>query len=156
MRRGITLYEVVVALVIFAAAMAAISEAISTGMRAAVQSRLQSQAILLCQSKMGEVLAGAVPRQSTGDSAFTDPGLDGWKWGLSVKPGPHTGLLDVEVDVNYRLAGNSVDASFALERLVRDPSAFANSNTEAIANAAATALRNAQQLQQQNQQSGTN
>ena len=61
MRRGITLYEVVIALVIFSGSVAAISEAVSTGMRAAVQSRLQSQAILLAQSKMQEVIAGSFP-----------------------------------------------------------------------------------------------
>jgi type II secretion system protein I len=153
MRRGITLYEVVVALVIFAGAMAAISEAVSTGMRAAVQSRLQSQAILLCQSKMGEVISGVVPPQSQAESAFPEPQLQGWKWGLSVKPGPHTGLLLVEVDVAYRLAGDSVDASFSVARLVRDQSAFTSSTTAAIADAAKTALQQAQQNQQQTQQS---
>ena len=61
MRRGITLYEVVIALVIFSGSIAAISEGVSTGVRAALQSRLQSQAILLCESKMGEVMAGVVP-----------------------------------------------------------------------------------------------
>jgi type II secretion system protein I len=152
MRRGITLYEVVVALVIFAGSMAAISEAISTGVRAALQSRLQSQAILLCQSKMGEVIAGAVPRQSMAEAAFQEPYLQGWKWSLSVKPGPHTGLLLVEVDVAYRLAGNSVDGSFSLARLVRDQTAFASSASAAATENAANAAAAAQQLQQTPQQ----
>jgi type II secretion system protein I len=152
MRRGITLYEVVVALVIFAGAMAAISEAVSTGVRAALQSRLQSQAILLCQSKMGEVLAGAVPRQSMAEAAFVEPYLQGWKWSLSVKPGPHTGLLLVEVEVDYRLASNSVDGSFSLARLVRDQTAFASSASAAAAENAANAAAAAQQLQQTPQQ----
>jgi len=156
MRRGITLYEVVIALVIFSGAMAAISEGISTGVRAALQSRIQSQAILLCQSKMGEVIAGVVPHTSVGESAFTEPQLEGWKWGLSVKPGPHTGLLLVEVDVTYRLAANSVDASFSLERLVRDQSAFVTSETAAIANAQKQALEQAQQTQQAQQSSQQN
>jgi general secretion pathway protein I len=156
MRRGITLYEVVIALVIFAGAMAAISEGVSTGVRAALQSRLQSQAILLCESKMGEVIAGVVPRSSVGESAFTEPQLEGWTWGLSVKPGPHTGLMLVQVDVAYRLAGESVDASFSMERLVRDPSAFVTSETAVIANNQAQALQQAQQLQQQQQSSQQN
>ncbi len=130
--------------------MAAISEAVSTGMRAAVQSRLQSQAILLCQSKMGEVLSGVVPPQSLAESAFPEPQLQGWKWGLSVKPGPHNGLLLVDVDVAYRLAGDSVDASFSLERLVRDQSAFATSTTADVANAANTAAQQVQQSPQSN------
>ena len=93
---------------------------------------------------MGEVLAGVVPPQSLAESAFTEPQLQGWKWGLSVKPGPHTGLLLVEVDVAYRLAGESIDSSFSLERLVRDQSAFATSTTTAIQNAANTAAQQTQ------------
>jgi general secretion pathway protein I len=154
MRRGITLYEVVIALVIFSGAIAAISQAVSTGMRAAVQSRLKSQAILLAQSKMQEVIAGVVPRQSVAESAFTEPQLDGWKWGLSVKPGPHTGVMLVEVEVTYQLSGPSIDGSFSMERLVRDPTAFVTSEAADIANAQATALLQAQQLQQQNSQTG--
>jgi general secretion pathway protein I len=153
MRRGITLYEVVVALVIFSGAVAAISEAVSTGVRAALQSRIQSQAILLCESKMGEVIAGVVPRSSMAESSFSEPQLEGWRWGLSVKPGPHTGIQLVEVDVSYRLAADSVDASFSLERLVRDPSAFVTSQTAALADAQKQALLQAQQTQQQTQQS---
>ena len=148
MRRGITLYEVVIALVIFSGSVAAISEAVSTGMRAAVQSRLQSQAILLAQSKMQEVIAGVVPRQSVAQSAFTEPQLEGWNWGLNVQPGPHTGLMLVEVEVNYQLGGPSINSSFSMERLVRDPSAFVTSETAEIANAQATALQQLQQLQQ--------
>lgn len=133
MRRGITLYEVVIALALFAGSVAAVSEAIATGARAALQSRLQSQAILLCESKMSEVLVGAVPSQSTSDAAFVEPWLEGWKWSLSVQAGPRTGLILVEVDVACRAASNSVDASFALTRLVRDQQAFATSATAAAA-----------------------
>lgn len=156
MRRGITLYEVVVALVIFAGAIAAISEGVSTGVRAALQSRLQSQAILLCQSKMGEVVAGAVPRSSMGETAFTESGLEGWTWALSVKPGPHTGVQLVEINVAYQPAANSVDASFSLERLVRDPAAFVTSETLAVQNAQKQALQQALQNQQQSQSSQQN
>lgn len=144
---GITLYEVVVALAIFAGSMAAISEAVSTGMRAALQSRLQSQAILLCETKMSEVLAGAVPRQSTGEAAFLEPQLDGWRWTVNVKPGPHTGLMLVEVEVAYRAVSSPADASFSVARLVRDPSAFASSTT--AANAATLAAKAAAQQMQQ-------
>jgi type II secretion system protein I len=155
MRRGITLYEVVIALVIFSGAIAAISEGVSTGVRAALQSRLRSQAILLCESKMGEVMAGVVPRSSAAESTFTEPQLQGWTWSLNVKPGPQNGLQLVQVDVAYKLSGDAVDASFSLERLVRDPSAFVTSETAVIANNQAQALQAAQQAAQ-NQSSGQN
>jgi general secretion pathway protein I len=159
MRRGITLYEVVIALVIFSGAMAAISEGVSTGVRAALQSRLQSQAILLCESKMGEVMAGVVPHSTTGETSFTEAQLQGWTWALNVKPGPQTGLMAVQVDVTYKLAGDSVDASFSLQRLVRDQSAFVTSETAVVATNQAQALQAAQSAaaqQQTGQSSGQN
>jgi general secretion pathway protein I len=157
MRRGITLYEVVIALVIFSGAVAAISEGVSTGVRAALQSRLQSQAILLCESKMGEVIAGAVPRSSTGETSFSEAQLQGWAWSLNVKPGQQNGMMAVQVDVTYKLAGDSVDASFSLQRLIRDQSAFVTSETAVIANNQAQALQSAQAAAaQQTQSAGQN
>lgn len=156
MRRGITLYEVVIALIIFTGAVAAISEGVSTGVRAALQSRLQSQAILLCESKMGEVMAGVVPRASTSETSYAEPQLQGWTWAVSVKPGPQNGLQLIQVDVAYKLAGDSVDATFSLSRLVRDPSVFITSETAVIANNQAQALQAAQQAAAAQQQSGQN
>jgi type II secretion system protein I len=144
-RRGITLYEVVLALAIFAGSVAAISQGIATGTRAALQSRLQSQAILLCETKMGEILAGVLPPTSTSGAAFLEPGLDGWQWSSMVTQGPRTGLMRVEVTVTCHRAAGSVDASFALIRLVRDQMAFVTSATEA-------ANQQQQQQQQQTQQ----
>jgi type II secretion system protein I len=137
MRRGITLYEVVLALAIFAGAMAAISQAIATGTRAALQARLQSQAMLLCESKMAEVVSGAIPPLSVAESPFEEEGLDGWTWSLIVGDGPRVGLVLVEVEVACRRVGDSVDASFSFSRLVRDPQALAASSN--VAAAASTA-----------------
>jgi general secretion pathway protein I len=146
MRRGITLYEVVLALAIFAGSMAAISQTIMTGTRAALQSRLQSQAILLSESKMGEIIAGLVPPRSAGGS-FAEPGLEGWTWNATVQPGPRAGIFSVEVTVARPSSGSGVDASFSLTRLVRDQLAFINSATQsAQADAAAKTT-----LQQQSQ-----
>ena len=132
MRRGITLYEVVLALAIFAGAMAAVSQVVATGARAALQARLQSQAILLCESKMGEVIAGVTQAQPISEATFaSDPTLDGWTWSLAVQPGPRTGVMSVAVSVACRRAGSQVDASFTMTRLVRDLTAFATSETQA-------------------------
>jgi hypothetical protein len=56
------------------------------------------------------------------------------------------------VEVDYRLASNSVDGSFSLARLVRDQTAFASSASAAAAENAANAAAAAQQLQQTPQQ----
>lgn len=130
-RRGITLYEVVIAIAIFAGAIAALSEALTTATRAALQSRLQSQAVLLCQTKMAEVVAGATPATSSGSVPFTDPGLEGWSWAVNVAPASHTGINQVEVIVSGPQSANSVDASFTMTRLLRDQQAFVTSATQA-------------------------
>ncbi|HET6328936.1 MAG TPA: hypothetical protein VFG04_29905 [Planctomycetaceae bacterium] len=130
-RRGITLYEVVIAIAIFAGAIVALSEALTTATRAALQSRMQSQAVLLCETKMAEVVAGATPATSSGEVPFTDPGLEGWTWSVNVNPATHAGINQVEITVNRRQGANSVDASFTLTRLLRDPQAFVTSATQA-------------------------
>ena len=89
------------------------------------------------------------------ESTFTEPQLQGWTWSLNVKPGPQNGLQLVQVDVAYKLSGDAVDASFSLERYIRDPSAFVTSETAVIANNQAQALQAAQQAAQ-NQSSGQN
>lgn len=132
MRRGITLYEVVLALAIFAGAMAAIAQVVATGARAALQARLQSQAVMLCESKMGEVVGGVTPAQPISEATFSsDPSLDGWTWSLAIQPGPRTGVMSVAVSVACRRAGAQVDATFTLTRLVRDLTAFGTSETQA-------------------------
>lgn len=73
-----------------------------------------------------------------------------------MKPGPQNGLQLVQVDVAYKLAGDSVDGSFSLERFVRDPTAFVTSETAIIAANQAQALEAAQQAAQQTQSSGQN
>jgi general secretion pathway protein I len=131
LKRGFTLYEVVIALAIFSGAIVAVSQALSTGTRAALQARLQSQAVLLCESKMAEVVGGAVSATSSGEVPFTDPGLEGWTWSVNAGASPRTGISQVEVTVNCRQGANSVDASFVMTRLLRDPQAFVTSATQA-------------------------
>jgi general secretion pathway protein I len=146
-RRAFTLYEVVIALAIFAAAIVAVSQAVSTGKRAALQAKIQSQAVLLCESKMAEVVSGAAPATSSGEVAITDPGLEGWTCIVTVAPSPRAGLNQVEVTVNYRQAENSVDSSFSMTRLVRDPQAFITSAIQASKDKATQAGITQQQSQ---------
>ena len=84
MQRGITLYEVVIALAIFSGAIVALFEALSTATRAALQARMQSQAVLLAESKMAEVVGGAMQPTSTGDVSFEESGLEGWTYSVNV------------------------------------------------------------------------
>ena len=91
-RRGMTLYEVVLSLAIFVGALTALGPLASTGTRAAVSARLETQAVLRCESKLAEVLAGIEPLQAVSDAAFADE-APGWSWGLTVSSGPREDLL---------------------------------------------------------------
>jgi type II secretion system protein I len=146
--RGITLYEVVIALAIFAGAIAALSQALSTATRAALQSRMESQAVLLCQTKLAEIVAGAVPSTSTGATAFTESGLEGWTWSVEVTPAGHTGINQVSVTVNSNMV-QDFDSSFTMSRLVRDQQAFIST---AVSAAKQKALQSG--LTQQQSQAG--
>lgn len=118
-----TLYEVLIALAIFCGAMAVLGQAMSTGSRASTQAKLRSQAILRCEEKMGEVLAGVVPLQGETGAEFAD-GAPGWTWDLRVENGPTVGLLYVLVSATHEGSNSSAAATYSMARYVRDPQVF--------------------------------
>jgi general secretion pathway protein I len=118
-RAGLTLLEVLISLAIFLGALTALSQLIGIGSRAAVQAQLRTQAILKCQSKLAEALAGAQPLESVSQAAFEDE--ENWKWSLDVQPGAYENMLQLTVSVLYSGAGESVTASYQLTRQIRDP-----------------------------------
>ena len=127
-KRGFTLFEVLLALAIFAVSLAAIGQMMSNGLRGAVQARLQSQAVLRCQAKLAEVVAGATPLQAASNVAFADD--KAWHWSLVVNPATQANLYVAEVTV-ARAGENAVGTvSFTLKRMVRDPSVATNALLE--------------------------
>ncbi len=128
-RRGISLFEVVLALSIFLGAMAAISQVLRTGSRAAVRAQLQSQASLLCDRQMNRVLAGIEPMQSAPQSALDDK--QDWYWTLSVTDGALPSLLQVQVTVSHSSSNPFGVVKSELTRLVRDPQYFVDAASAA-------------------------
>ncbi|QGQ24593.1 prepilin-type N-terminal cleavage/methylation domain-containing protein [Gimesia benthica] len=118
-RAGLTLLEVLISLAIFLGALTALSQLIGIGSRAAVQAQLRTQAILKCQSKLAEALAGAQPLEAVSQAAFEDE--ENWKWSLDVQPGAYENMLQLTVSVLYSGAGESVTTSYQLTRQIRDP-----------------------------------
>ena len=118
-RRGLTLLEVLLSLGLFLGALAALSQLWYGGVRASVQARLSTQAILRCESKLNEVVAGAVPLQTTGDTPFEDDST--WTWNLQVASGPHADALQVTVTVSHPGQSGLSSSSHQLQRLIRDP-----------------------------------
>ena len=117
--RGLTLFEVVVSLAIFVGSMAAIGQLIHSGMRGAVEARLQSQGVIYCESLLAEAVAGIIPLQQVQNASF--PGDAAWKWSMGIAPGPHQYLYVVELTVSHPASNVAGEMSVSLRRLVRDP-----------------------------------
>ena len=123
-QRGFTLFEVLLSLGLFLGALAVLSQMWYGGVRASVQSRLRTQAIFRCESKLSEVVAGAIPLQATSDTPFEDDAS--WTWNLQVLPGPHADLMLVVVNVAHPGQGGLSSSSHQLSRLIRDPQVWIN------------------------------
>ena len=117
-RKGLSLFEVLIALAIFVCSMAAIGQLVSSGVRAAVQARLQSQAVLRAETKMAEAVAGITNLHGASGTFTDDPT---WSWAVASTQSQHEGLYLVEVTVAHAGLTTSAKQSFALRRLVRDP-----------------------------------
>lgn len=137
--RGLTLFEVVIALAIFVGSMAAIGQLVASGVRGALRARLQTQAILRSESKMAELVAGITPLQAANQVPFPDN--PSWTWSAALAPTSTADLYQVEVTAAHAAGGNLGDVSFSLSRLVRNPQAFleAMQNAEEQAAEAASA-----------------
>lgn len=121
-RQGLTLFEVVLALGILLVAMAALGQLVSTGRRAATQSRLQTQAALICESKLSALLANAEPLQPGSNLPYElDPN---WTWSLQVLPSADPDLLLLEVTVTSAQVQTGEIGTCTLRRLVRDPALY--------------------------------
>ena len=121
-RAGISLFEVVLALSIFLGAIAALSQLTSNGMRTAISARLQTQAVLRCESKLAEIVAAIEPLEDVTDQPFQDD--ENWTWSLASAAGPHGDLLNVTVSVKFDGGNQQASTGYAISRLIRDPIVF--------------------------------
>lgn len=117
---GISLFEVVLALVILVTSLAAIGQLISSGGRGAVKSRLLTQAVFLAESKLAEMASGAAPLAS-GDNEQLLSDDPTWVANISVSSGPQTDLYIVTVEVVHQANSSLGSVSFDLTRMLRDP-----------------------------------
>ncbi|HVJ87123.1 MAG TPA: hypothetical protein VM452_15820 [Caulifigura sp.] len=122
-RKGMSLLEVFVALAIFIAALAVVTQIISTGSRAANRAQFQSEATLRAESCMAEAVAGIIPLQNDKKS-FDDDAT--WQWALTVEAGPHSDSLLLTVNVEHTNENGKVNGLASLKRIIRDPQLFLN------------------------------
>ncbi len=122
-RRGLTIFEVFLALTLLLGSLAVLSQHIAVGTGAGVRGRLQTQAALVAETKLAEVLGGVEPMSAASGAAVAEAG-PGWTWALEVTAGPQEDLLDLAVTASHVDSAGDTDASFILRRLVRDPQIY--------------------------------
>jgi len=123
LRAGFSLFEVIISLAIFAFSVAAIGQLVSSGVRGAVQSRLQTQAMFLFESKLSELVAGITPLQAARATPFPDD--TAWTWSVELQSGPQPDLYVVRVTVDHASASQTGSLTYSLSRVIRDPVAVA-------------------------------
>jgi len=127
-RRGLSLLEVLVALAIFLFSLIALSQLIDIGGDNARDVRWLGQASTLAQSRMAEVMAGALPLTSQPDtSCEEDPD---WNWSMNADAGAAPGLFQVRVVVSRQKPdGSRFEA--VLNQMVLDPTYRGNTDGSA-------------------------
>jgi len=121
-RNGLTLFELLLALAIFLASLAALAQLLASGSRAAAQAKLQTEAILRCESKLGEFVSGIEPLARSSSGSFADDSR--WSWQLTATAGPWPNLQLVELQVSHNGQSSLSSSSYTLQRYVRDPGLF--------------------------------
>jgi general secretion pathway protein I len=123
-RSGLTLFEVLLSLAILAAAMAAIAQLVSSGVQASVRARLQSEAIIRCQSQLAELIAVGDPLSAVADQPFADD--PAWTWSISAAETDQPGLMQLVMTVTHDPGDGFGDVSYTIPRFYRDPIAAAS------------------------------
>ena len=116
-RRGFTLIEVLVALVVVTAGLTIITQGFLTGGRASVASQNRSIAAMLAESKMAEVEAGILTTQTSSSGTF-EPEQPDFSWTLEPESTTTTGLSKLTLTVTWK--EREEETTFALTRLMKE------------------------------------
>lgn len=119
-RRGITLIEVLVATAIFLGALTAVLGIINLGHESRLSARLEAEAVVRCETVMGEYIAG-IREMVAAKEQFDDD--DRWRLTTSVEDADGESLLKIVVTIEH-MAGEEANAYFQLTRYIRDPQLF--------------------------------
>lgn len=116
-RRGLSLLEVLLAIAILGGSLAAIGGLVRIGILSALQTRLRSEANILCDTKMAELSAGVLElREFSLTPIQNEPG---WVYSVGVESSNEVGLLYVTVTVGQ---SESVDPmEVTINRFMPDP-----------------------------------
>jgi general secretion pathway protein I len=122
-RRAFSLLEVLLAIAILGACLAAISGLVRLGAHSAVRARELTSAQLLCEAKMAEITAGILPPDPGGPWNFDLPEDAGWEFYVDLEPLPQPGLMSLRVTVVERIPFDQLRQPlvYSLVRWIQDP-----------------------------------
>jgi type II secretory pathway pseudopilin PulG len=120
-KRGITLFEVLLAIAILGGSMVAIGEMMRTGSRSAIEAREVTKAQLYAETIIAEIAAGILPSQASSQQPHpTDPD---WLFTVESDSSSQAGLLMIRVTMQQaNIPPNKRPLSFSLVRWMVDPS----------------------------------
>lgn len=102
-RRGLSLLEAIIAIGIFIGAMAMIGQLLDAGLRMIDLGERETIALLRCESKMEEIVAGIIPiNADMPKEPIPDRDDPHWQTAIVVEPSSVEGLVKVNVTVSYR------------------------------------------------------
>ena len=129
-RRAFSLLEVILAMAILMAAIAILGELMRFGMRNAQAARDKTKAALFCESKLAEIVAGAIPANSVSDTPVEetfDSSDINWTYSIDVQMIDETGLAAVTVTVRQGGPDAQKPIEVSLTRWLTEPASTSTS-----------------------------
>ena len=115
-RSGFSLIEVILALAIFLMSIVAIGGLVDMGTDRQIESQLQLRASRLAQSKMNEIVSGALPMSSTSGNFDNE---SEWSFDVTTQPFGPPNLSQVTVKVSRDYKGTKFE--YTLAQMVINP-----------------------------------
>jgi prepilin-type N-terminal cleavage/methylation domain-containing protein len=143
-RSGLSLLEVLIALAIFLLSVVVLSQMVDSAAQRGLRSKRMSQAAVLCEAKMGEIVAGVQPLQSAGAQPLEGADAN-WSFMVVVEPQSwssvasggqvgSSGLNMVHITVVWAGPQIGGPVEYTLSRLVMDPHLRVPAQTPTSAN----------------------
>jgi prepilin-type N-terminal cleavage/methylation domain-containing protein len=115
-RAGFTLLEVILSLVILAAALAMLGEVMQLASRHAIEARAETQAQSLATSLMDQLQAGAIDLEIAARQALEVDDTTPWVYSVTIADTAFTGVQRVEVLVEQDVEARFTPVKFHLVR----------------------------------------
>ncbi len=123
LRAGLSLLEVVLALSILAVSAALLTQITRMATDNGLMARRLATAQMLCESKMSEVLAGAIPLTSSGWTEITDSGRkQSWYYQIKTESAARPNMIGVRLSVTDQPDSTTANPElFYIVRWMIDP-----------------------------------